>query len=102
MASEPSRARDVGNRMSYVSTRVIVIGMRDSGVALHLQSDEPAVDGHVAAGDERCSVGAEEERELGNLVRLSHASDRLCAGELVEHLALASRIVLREVAIDER
>src|SRR4029450_8426998 len=28
MASEPSRARDVGNRMSYVSRRVIVIGMR--------------------------------------------------------------------------
>src|SRR5262245_11504415 len=101
MASEPSRARDVGNRMSYVSRRVIVIGMQALEVALHLQGDEPAVYRHVAARDERGGVGAEEEGELGDLVRLAHAADRLCARELLEHLALAPWIVLREVAVDE-
>src|SRR5438067_5830700 len=67
----------------------------------HLQGHEAAVDGVVRARDERRRVGAEKQRELGDLLRLTHAPDRLCPRQLVEHLPLPPRIVLRQEAVDE-
>src|SRR3954462_8017316 len=68
----------------------------------HLECDESAVDGVVAARDEGGSVGTEEQCELGDFVRAAHPADRLTARELVEHLRLSARIILREEAIHER
>src|SRR5438128_1673327 len=67
----------------------------------HLECGESAVDGVVAAGDERGSVGTEKERELGHFVGAAHASDGLSARELVEHLGFATWIVLGEESVDE-
>src|SRR5437867_2563745 len=74
---------------------------RMSFMASHLEAHEAAVDRVVASGDERGVVRTEKERELRHFVGAAHAADGLCAGELFEHLALASWVALGEVSVDE-
>src|SRR3569833_3571212 len=75
---------------------------RMSFIASHLEGDESAVDRVVAAGDERGGVGAEEQREVRDLVGAPHAADGLRARQRLEHLRLAARVAAREEAVDAR
>src|SRR5436190_12594451 len=59
----------------------------------HLEGDETAVDRVVAARDERSGIRAEEQGELGDLLRPPHPADRLAARQLLEHFALSARVV---------
>src|SRR5207237_3136791 len=49
----------------------------------HLEGDETAVDRVVAACDERSGIRAEEQGELGDLLRPAHPADRLSARQLL-------------------
>src|SRR5439155_302981 len=63
MASEPSRSREVGNRMSRASIRVMVVGTGARGWGLvGLHRGEAAVNGQCAACDERGFRGHQAER----------------------------------------
>src|SRR5205807_9971873 len=61
----------------------------------HLEGHEAAVDRVVASRDEARGVGAEKQGQLGDLLRPSHAADRLRPGELLEHFPLPPGIALR-------
>src|SRR4051812_25938565 len=77
---------------STASTALVIAGSYGGG---------SAVNGIGLPGDERRFVRAQIERELRDLLGLSHPSDRLGLRQRLHHLGFAARIVLRQVAVDE-
>src|SRR6266849_290978 len=65
------------------------------------QVQETPINRIVSTSDERGLVGAKKKSERGYFVRLGHAFDGLRAGQLIEHLLLATGIVLAQISIHE-
>src|SRR5579859_5948496 len=106
MASEPSRDRDVGKRISFAMTSVMTSGAPGTTILLSPARGgslrrPPAVDHQGRARHEGRLIRGEIERGIGDLLRLAHPADRLAGVQLAAHLVFLPGKVAGQVAFDK-